>query len=149
MFIFMFIVFADVTGRYLFIMPLPGTLEIGEAVLVFVVFLSSTYVLINRGHVRVTLLTDRLSDSWQAWLDILAFALGFVLMLLMAWKSLPFAMSSYKLGETGLAFPLPLYPAKFAFFAGSALLCIGFFTQFINHLFAKLENKVPAGGEKS
>jgi len=149
MFIFMFIVATDVTGRYLFIKPFPGTLEIGEAVLVFVVFLSLSHVLTSRGHVKVTLLTDSLPPVWQSWLNIIAFALGFALMFIMAWKSLPFAICSYKLREAGVCFPLPLYPAKFAFFAGSSLLCIEFFIQFINHLFVKLVNRVPAGGEQS
>jgi TRAP-type C4-dicarboxylate transport system permease small subunit len=36
----MFMVVSDVTGRYLFLTPVPGTTEIGENVLAFVIFLS-------------------------------------------------------------------------------------------------------------
>lgn len=148
LFLAMLEVIADVTGRYLFANPVPGTLEIGESLLAFVIFLSLAYVLIRGGHIRVTLFTERLPPKWQAWFDIFATAVGFSLMLLIAWQSLPFALHSYKLKEVGVCFPIPLYPAKVAFFVGSTLFCIQFFIQFISHLLRGLSIQIPASGEK-
>jgi len=142
-FLFMFIVIGDVSGRYLFVKPLPGTLEIGEAVLAFAIFLSLAYVLMRDQHIRVTVLLEHVPIRWRAWLDILALAAGFFLMFLIAWQSLPFAINSYQIKERGLCFPLPLHPAKFAYFAGSAILCIQFFIKCIRQLFAQLTNKAP------
>ena len=146
-FLFMLTVIVDVSGRYLFAKPLPGTLEIGEAVLAFAIFLSLAYVLMRDQHIRVTVLLERVPIRWRAWFAILALVAGFFLMFLIAWQSLPFAIHSYQIKERGLCFPLPLFPAKFAYFAGSAILCIQFFIQCIKKLFAQLANKAPDNEE--
>jgi len=152
LFLQMFLQVSDVTGRYLFTKPTPGTLEISESVLVFITFLCLAHVLSRGEHVRVTILLERLSPERRAWFDIFAFAVGFLMMLLIAWRALPFALYSYKVQDTsgtGTAFDLPLYPAKFAFFFGSAMLCIQFLIQLIVNLFAKFGSRISSGKEKA
>jgi len=152
LFLQMFLQVSDVTGRYLFAKPTPGTLEISESVLVFITFLGLAYVLARGEHVRVTILLDRLSPERRAWFDIFAFAIGFLIMLFIAWRALPYAIYSYKVQDTsgtGTAFDLPLYPAKFAFFVGSTMLCMQFLIQLLNQLFARLTNRIPSGSEKA
>jgi TRAP-type C4-dicarboxylate transport system permease small subunit len=149
LFLLMFNVVSDVTGRYLFLKPVPGSFEIGEAVLVFVVFLTLASVQMHGQHIRVTVVLSRLSPGWQAWLELLAIAAGFSLTFLMAWQSLPFAINSYKIKEAGLSYPIPVYPAKFACFVGCAMFCIQFFIQLLSHIFTKMIGRIPTGGEKS
>lgn len=134
----------DVTARYLLSMPLPGTMEISESVLVFITFLCGANVLAIGGHVRVTLLLDRLTPVRRVWLDVFCFAAGFSIMLLLAWRAFLYGLYSYRVQDTsgtGTAFDLPLYPAKFAFFVGCAMLCLQFFVQMLNSLSSIVSNR--------
>lgn len=148
-FLAMFETVADVTGRYLFTKPVPGTIEIGEAVLAFSIFLSMAYVLMHHRHIRVTVFLERLPPEWRAWLDISAFMVGFLFMFITAWQAFPYAMESYVSKQVGIAFPLPIYPAKFAFFVGCAMFSLQFFIEFISHLYSKLVHRIPTGEGKS
>jgi TRAP-type C4-dicarboxylate transport system permease small subunit len=153
-FLMMFYIVSDITGRYFFLRPMPGTLEIGETVLVFAVFMSMAYVLIRQEHIRVTVVFDRFPPKWQFWLEILALALGFGLTLIMSRNAITYAIYSCKVvdyaGSGGrLGFPLPLYPAKFAFFVGCTLFCIQFFLELLGRIFNRLTGKISAGMEKS
>jgi TRAP-type mannitol/chloroaromatic compound transport system permease small subunit len=127
----------DVTARYVLSRPLPGTMEISESVLVFITFLCGANVLSRGGHVRVTLLLDRLTPVRRVWLDVFCSAVGCSTMFMLAWRAFLYGLYSYHVQDTsgtGTAFDLPLYPAKFAFFVGCALLCLQFFGQMLGSL---------------
>ena len=150
----MLYVVSDVTGRYLFLSPLPGTVEITKSLLVFVIFLSLASVLIKGNHIRVSIVLDRLSLQWQRRLEILALAVGFSLMFLMAWRTLNSAIYSYEVRELGgtggvAGFPVLLYPSKFALFIGCSLFGIQFLIQFLIHIFARQVGKAPTSKEES
>jgi TRAP-type C4-dicarboxylate transport system permease small subunit len=153
LFIIVIYVVSDITGRYLFLNPLPGTVEITQSLLVFVIFLSLTSVMIKGRHIRVGILLDRFPPRWRAWLEILALAVGFSLMLLMSWRTLDSAIYSYEIRELPYVaggaggFPLLLYPSKFALFAGCALFSIHLFIQFLSHIFARLAAKASTSKE--
>jgi TRAP-type mannitol/chloroaromatic compound transport system permease small subunit len=149
LFLMMFYIVSDVTGRYLFLQPMPGTIMLTQSVLVFAVFLSLAHVLIRKEHVRVMIVHERLPSQLRFSLDILAFTIGFFVMLIVAWRTLPSAIYAfqhleYGYGETGLTFPLPTYPAKFAVFFGSALLCIQFFIELLRLIFGGPADETPA-----
>jgi len=148
LFFFMFTVVSDVTGRYLFLKPVPGTLEVGESVLALVVFLGWAAVLARGDHIRVSILLDSLPPRWHAWLELLPLAVGFALIFPIAWYGLSFALESYKFKETGLTYGIPLYPGKIALFIGCTLFAIQFFVMFLGRLFIRLAGKIPAGSEK-
>lgn len=147
-FVFMFMVVGDVTGRYLFLAPIPGTTEAGQNVLAFVIFLSWAAVLALGQHIRVVMLLDRLSPRRRVWLELLALAVGFAMVFSIAWYGLSFAVESYKFKETFPSYGIPRYPGKMAFFVGCTLFAIQFFIQFLSRLFAWLGDKIP-GREES
>ena len=149
LFLFMFMVVSDVTGRYLFLKPVSGTTEVGQNVLAFVVFLSLAAVLAVGQHIRVGILVDRLSLRWQAWLELLALAIGFAMIFPIAWYGLSFAIESYKLKEVFLTYGIPRYPGKIALFIGCTLFAIQFLVMFLSRLFIRLAGKIPAGREQS
>jgi TRAP-type mannitol/chloroaromatic compound transport system permease small subunit len=145
----MFYVVGDVVGRQVFSLSVPGTLQIGQSVLVFAVFLSLAYVLIHKEHVRVTVLTERFSPKWQKWLEVLAYALGCAMMFIIAWQVFLSASYSFEIMEPASShgdadFPLPIYPAKFACFVGSVLFCIQFFLEFLSRIFDMPNGKIPS-----
>ena len=149
-FLLMIVVVSDVVGRNLFLKPVPGTLEISTSLLVFGAFLSLAHVLAHGEHVKITIFTDRLSPRVRNWFDIFALAVGFSLMSLTAWQALLYALHSYQTQEVASqSFRLPLYFAKFAFFAGCAMFCIQFLIQLVGHLFDKLFNGISSGKRRN
>ena len=149
LFLFMFMVVGDVTGRYTFSSPIPGTMEIGEIVLAFVIFLGWAAVLANNQHIRVLILVDRLPPRWRPWMEMFALAVGLAMMFPIAWHSLTFAMDSYITKEIGFTYSIPRYPGKMALFVGSTLFAVQFLIMFFRHLFSKLAGEIPATKEPS
>jgi TRAP-type C4-dicarboxylate transport system permease small subunit len=78
------LIVVDVSGRFFFNKPLKGGVEISRAVLAWILFLSLAYGLIQRAHVRVTLITMRLkprlhfmAEVFTALVSLLFFGFGF------------------------------------------------------------------------
>lgn len=141
-FLYMLNIVADVTGRYLFLYPILGTIEIGENILPIAVFMTLAAVEISKQNIRVTLLQDHLSHKGKVWLDILALVCGLLFVGLMAWQGLVLAKRSLAIHETGINLPIPLYIGKFAFFVGSTMLCIQFFFELIEQICRKLTSRI-------
>jgi TRAP-type C4-dicarboxylate transport system permease small subunit len=142
LFLFVLMVVSDVSGRYLISKPVPGTQEIGEIVLAFVVFMGWAAVLANRQHIRVLILVDRLPLRWRAWLELLALAVALAMMAPIAWYGLSFAIDSYMMKEVGFTYNVPRYPGKTAFFLGSALFAIQLLITLLGNLFTTLSGQI-------
>jgi TRAP-type C4-dicarboxylate transport system permease small subunit len=144
-FLYMLNVVADVTGRYLFLYPILGTIEIGENVLAIAVFMTLAAVEMGKQNIRVTLLQDYLSHRGKAWLDILTLVCGLLFVGLMMWQSLVLAKRSLAINETAINLPLPLYVGKIAFFIGCILLCIQFVYELLTQIYTKFFDRISEG----
>jgi TRAP-type C4-dicarboxylate transport system permease small subunit len=142
LFLFMFMEVSDVTGRYLFLFPVPGTREIGEIVLAWVVFMGWAAVLANHQHIRVLLLIDRLPLRWQAWFELLALFVGLAMIAPIAYYSFGLAVQSYVTKEIAFTYAMPRWPGKTALFIGSTLFAIQFLIMLLNRLFTMLSGPI-------
>jgi TRAP-type mannitol/chloroaromatic compound transport system permease small subunit len=94
-----------------------------------VFMVASAYTLQKNEHIRIDVLSGRLSSQARNWIDIF----GHVLMLLpfaalMIYESLPFAWSAWRSGEmSGSAGGLIIWPAR-------AFILLGFFLLFLQGL---------------
>ncbi|MEJ5357458.1 MAG: TRAP transporter small permease [Desulfobacterales bacterium] len=90
------LIVADIFLRYFFSRPLPATWEIGELCMPHVVFLPFAFALTRGSHVRVAMLTRRISAENQRRLriatNLLSAALGGVLTLY-SWRYFSFSFS--------------------------------------------------------
>ena len=136
-FFYMFLVGANITGRYVFNRPIDGTLEIGQLVLASVIFFSLAYVQVKDAHIRVTAVLKILPCKWQDKFETAILAVGFVMMILMAWRSLPFALESFEMREVHMSVNVPIWPTKFIFFFGWCLLGLQFLLEFLNRILWK------------
>ena len=119
------IIIIDVGGRYFFNNPLTGAMELAVGSLVFLAAFSLMYTQNQKGHLIVTVLTERISNRWQITLNAVGLILGFGIVAILAWQNLVFAMHSYAIREASWStLPIPIYPLKFGLFAGYVLLCI-------------------------
>ena len=136
-FFYMFLVGANITGRYVFNRPIDGTLEIGQLVLASVIFFSLAYAQMENSHIRVTAVLKVLPRKWQDKFETAILAIGFLMMILMAWRSLPFALESFEMREVHMSVDVPIWPTKFIFFLGWCILGLQFLLEFLNRILPK------------
>ncbi|HZD91981.1 MAG TPA: TRAP transporter small permease, partial [Pseudolabrys sp.] len=126
-FIMMLLVVANVIGRYLFNRPVTGTLEITESLLVVIIFGSVALTQFDGGHIRVNLVTRRLSRGAARILSIVAMSCGCAFFTWCSYAAWIYAAQSYSFGEQEWGeIVFPLWPMKFIVFFGIALLAFQF-----------------------
>jgi TRAP-type C4-dicarboxylate transport system permease small subunit len=117
----------DSIGRFFFNRPLYGTLELNTLLMSAIVFLSLAWTQSQRGHVRVEVLISRAGPNLRGTLNIICWALGFVLFLAITIGGTQEAICSVMIGENlwGVE-KFPLWPGKILAAFGSGLLCVQF-----------------------
>lgn len=100
MLLMMLHVVADVSGRYIFNHPLPGTLEsVSYYYMVMVLSLPFAYVTRMQGQITVEMFTNWLPQRWIKLLDACAGVLTLVYVVVMAWQMGQSAVAMTKIGE--------------------------------------------------
>jgi TRAP-type C4-dicarboxylate transport system permease small subunit len=125
--ILMFMVFADVFGRYVLNRPIKGNQDIVVMLLVLAIFLAVSYTQLKKGHIGVELLYSRLSGRIQVILDIFNYLLGTAIYGLMAWQLIQRAINiwmSPKPPPTGFVLPIPYAPFILIAGIGALALCL-------------------------
>lgn len=127
-------VFSDVSGRFFFNHPIPGTTELVKCYIVAIVFLGIAYTMNQKRHIRTTLFLERLSPTARAWCEILSSLIAIAIFAALCYFSFQEAWSSWLVREfDGVQLRVPVYPARFAVVIGSGLLVIqgilDFFSQ--------------------
>lgn len=120
----------DVGGRFLFNHPLPGSVEIATEMLVMVVFLGITYVQVQKRHIRLEFLMERLSPKAQDRLNILTDFFVLATASFLAWRCVLKAEYSWRIGETAAGIvPIPYAPARTIVAIGFILFAFTVFLQ--------------------
>ena len=126
-FAMMVLVVANAISRFLFNAPVTGAFEITQSMLPILILLSLALTQFREGHIRVVLLTRRLSPFWRRLVLSLAALLGAGFFAWCAYGGWGFAMQSYAMNEQEWgAVRFPIYPVKFIVFLGLALLALQF-----------------------
>lgn len=123
----MCLVVANVVLRYGFNTPIAGTLELTEGALPLMIFLSLALTQYHGGHIRVTLLVDRLPEGLARALGVLAMLAGALLFAWATWAGWLSALKSLDIGEMKRgSIRYPIWPIKFAVAFGMAALAVQF-----------------------
>jgi len=129
------LVVVNVIGRYLFNAPITGAFEITESLLVVIIMLGLALTQFHDGHIRVTILTRRLSRAGARLAKVATLLLGCVFFAWCAYASWKFAYQSYSFNEQEWGtVTFPLYPFKFVVFLGVVLLAVQFALDAIDEI---------------
>src|SRR5262249_56391702 len=90
----------DVAGRYLFNRPLPGSLELSELLMVFLVFGAFAVTELRGGHVDIDVVVLRLPPRLRALSESLAAVLSMGFWGAVAWRTAVHAANVGAAGET-------------------------------------------------
>jgi TRAP-type C4-dicarboxylate transport system permease small subunit len=125
LFALMWLICANSISRKLLNAPIVGTLEITEALMPFVILLPMAFTQFRDGHIRVTLITDRLPRKLQTWLHVATLIIAAVFFAWVAYATLGFALRAFRISETAWGvIRIPLWPSKGVITAGAVLLAI-------------------------
>jgi TRAP-type C4-dicarboxylate transport system permease small subunit len=141
-------VIADVSARYLFNQPLPGTIEIVSLYyMVAVIYLPVAYVQSRRQHIVVTQFTDWLPARARLALDGLVGLLATAVLALLAWRGVVEAMRATELGQQSIAgsYSITSWPPRWFVPFGLGVMALYTITQSARDLAAALSGPmVPA-----
>lgn len=121
----------NVILRYIFGMPIKGTVELEEFMLVVVVFLGLSYTAVQKRHVRIDFIVDRFSQGGQSVINSLTSLLSTVLCLLMVWRGGVWAHSNLSHSNTSVLLQIPIFIFAGVAVFGSALLLLALVSEFL------------------
>ncbi len=117
-FAMMFFIAASVFMRYIAQRPLLGSNDIVMAMMVTIIMAGFSYTQSQNGHVAVRLFVDKLSPHTRMIIDFINNILMLAATLLLAWKSLDYALFSFRIMDSSDSIELPFYPFRFMMFVG-------------------------------
>ena len=130
----MFLTAADVLLRYVFRKPISGSLELTEYMMVIVTGFGIAWCALQKGHVRVELVTSRFSPRIQSILSCITSFLAFALFILISWQTFEYIFFKYDSRITSSVLLIPLFPFIGLLFIGCAILCLAFLVEFFDSL---------------
>ncbi len=127
------VIIYDVVLRYVFHAPTRWGFDVNKHLYGFYFVMLGGYALRHGAHVRVDLVTEKLSPAVRRWVDIVGYVVFFFPF---AWvflsQSYTFALRSWNQGEmTYGAVQLPVYPIKIALAVAAALLLLQGISEFL------------------
>ena len=84
----MVVTFGHSISRYAFEAPIPGMVEISKVLLVMAIFMIIAYCQVEKGHISVGLLVERMSRRKQAIVDSITYTICFVTGSIAVWRTI-------------------------------------------------------------
>jgi len=143
--VMMSLVVLDVTLRYMTSKPLQGTLEIASYYLMApLVFFSFPFVERQQRHVRISLVTDLLSDRLQRILTVATGFLSCAYLAFFAFKAGEEAIKKTGIGEVApsLTFDVYIWAARWTVPIGIGLMAVMLLVDTLRHIADRSEEKI-------
>ena len=140
---------ANATSRYALNLASNAWLELQWYLFSLVFLFCSGYTLLHNEHVRIDVVSSRLSRRTQVWIDVLGFLFFLLPMsLFIMWLSWPIFMNAWRSGEiSGSAGGLIRWPARLMIPVGFFLLSLQGVSELIKRI-AFLMGLIPDPVEK-
>jgi TRAP-type C4-dicarboxylate transport system permease small subunit len=140
-------VMADVSSRYLFNAPLPGTIEVVSLYyMVAVIYLPLAYVQSRRQHIVVVQFTDWLPERARRFIDAMVGLLGTAVLFLLTWRGTMEAIRATEVGQQSIAgtYAITSWPPRWFVPFGLAVMALYTITQSVRDLVAALSGHLAA-----
>lgn len=123
----------DIFLRFVFNKPVPGTWEMSEVVMPYIVLSALAYTLTKDVHVRMYLVTNRLPPKLQFACNIFSNIISTVFCAMITYWSWLFFWDSFIIGEEMLAaIKIPWWLGKFAMPVGMAMFSARYILTLMN-----------------
>ena len=111
----------DILMRRVLKLPFLGGFEMTELAMVIIVALGLPYCAALGGHVSVDLFGKVLDRPGLRWLNALVHLAGAVLLAVVAWRTVLYALGSYRWGDATNMMAIPKFPFQLVTAVGAAL----------------------------
>ena len=120
----MFLMVVDVFLRRVFQSPLTGCFEIVQFMQVTLVYLGIAYTTVKKAHIKIELITNKLSERTTALIDSLVMLLSLSFFLLLTWRNILRAEEMWAENATSVLLSIPLFPFYYMLAFGCGVLCL-------------------------
>lgn len=110
LFLLVMLVSAHVIGRYFFVLPVPGAVELIQYLMVCVGSLGFAYCAAQQEHVRVELFVERLPQGGRQFINFISLLLSFGIVALITWQSIMHAIDIWHSGSVSGVLKIPRFP---------------------------------------
>lgn len=140
--LFAAIIIYEVIMRYAFSSPSRWSFDLTKHLYGFYFIMLGGYALRHQAHVKVDLLTERMTPGLRRWVEVAGYVIFFFpFTWVFTRRSWDFAMTSYRQGEvTYGAVSLPVYPLKIAMFIAACLLLIQGVSEVLKLILGKTDH---------
>jgi len=111
----------DVVGRALWARPLPGVVELSSYMLAIFILLGVAFTQQAKGHVRVSMLLDRLPERARLVVNVVTTLFSLFIMALLAWQGWVVGMEEKAVSDM---LRIPQMPFKLLVAVAGSLLCL-------------------------
>jgi TRAP-type C4-dicarboxylate transport system permease small subunit len=114
----------DVSMRYFFNRPLPGTYDLVGLMGAVIAAFAMPYTMLKGSHVAVDLLVRMLSAKKRLIIETVTHSVGIVLFLILVWQCMVLAFDMKAAGEVTPTLLLPFYPVLYCMAVCFFVLCL-------------------------
>lgn len=132
--VMMFLTATDVTGRYGFNSPIPGSYELQEFLMVTMIAMGVGYCAFLKGHINVDILFNKLPQRVQSGFNVFHYLVAACLFAMVSWRTLQEGLLMQSRNMTSTVLYIPVLPFYCIAALGSAVLCIAFLYNSIESL---------------
>jgi len=104
--------------------PIVGTYEAAQLLIVVAVAFSLSYAALKDCHVRMDIVTVRLSRKTKSVLVVITSLLSLGIWILITWYTLAFANEQLLIGEHSSIMSFPVFPFRYILALGGIILCL-------------------------
>jgi len=104
-------------------LPIYGTYDYVGFLLVLVIVPALAQCAFEKGHIYLSMLTDKFPQKTQKIVDIVIYSVCSCFFLVVVWALVDRAIRAIETGLTGMTSPIPIYPFIFIEAIAVALLC--------------------------
>lgn len=130
----MFLTMADVILRYVFTMPITGSFDLTELLMVILIVFGVAHCGFIREHVKVDLVLARFPKRVQAIIDSVTAFLGFGLFVMISWQSFVYVKILIDSGLATNILKIPMFPFVGLVGLGSAVYTLILLVHFLESL---------------
>ncbi len=130
----MFLGVAQVLGRKLLNMPVPGYVDLVEFAMVVFAFLAISYCQKLGSHVRMELIIGRFHGRTQWLLEIIGMLIAIFIIAVLMYYSYAHFLRAWTIGDSSIDLELPIWPSKLIVPFAFAMLLVRFAIQLAGYV---------------
>jgi len=131
----MFLICADIIGRYVLKSPILGAFELSEFIMAGIIFIGFAYTQAQKAHIKIDLLITHLPNDTQYFLQIFNLSVILAFYALIVWRGGAGVWEAFVLDDktTGLA-RIPYWPARAVVPLGGGLFCLQIIIDIVDEI---------------